>query len=421
MTPTNPAAKDHNSKPWSPFNRIWNTISYLMLGICLAISLVDTSLQLSQKGLVVLLAAAWGGWYWVFIMQRTRLQINRLGMMLSFLGAVAISTALSWTHSAFTMLLFSFYGITFAMLPMGWAAPLVIAVSIILALRFVDFSVELNLTSLSILVSFLLSGFFAILLGLFINSIIRQTSEKQKMIEELNAARDDLAQAERQAGVLEERQRLASEIHDTLAQGFTSVVMHLEAAEQALEHDPASARLHIDQARSTARDSLGEARRFVWALRPDMVQRETLDLALQRVARRWSEESSLPARVEISGISRPLTPPIEATLLRAAQEGLGNVHKHARAAQVILTLTYMDDEIILDVQDDGAGFDPEVAPQQARLEHRGYGLLSLQERASQLGGSLTVESAPGEGTTLVLSLPISGKSDRGEQNPGDER
>lgn len=421
MPSSKPPVKDQNSKPWSPFNRIWNTVSYLMLGICLAISLVDASLQPLQKGLVVLLTATWGGWYWVFVMQRTHLQINRLGMMLSFLGAIAISAALSWTHSAFTMLLFSFYGITFAMLPMRWASPLVIAVSIILALRFVDFHSEFNLTSLSILVSFLLSGFFTVLLGLFINNIIRQTSEKQKIIEDLNAARDGLAQAERQAGVLEERQRLASEIHDTLAQGFTSVVMHLEAAEQALERNPASARLHIDQARSTARDSLSEARRFVWALRPDMVQRETLDLALERVAQRWSEENSLPARVEISGESRPLTPPIEATLLRAAQEGLANVHKHARAAQVTLTLTYMDDEIILDVQDDGTGFDLEVAPLQARQEHRGYGLLSLQERASQLGGSLTVESAPGEGTTLVMALPTTGKTGLDARDSGDER
>jgi len=411
MPRINPAIKDQASPPWSPFNRVWNTISYLMLGICLTISLLDAALQPLQKGLIVLLAAAWGLWYWFFVMQRTRLRINTLGMVLAFLGAIAISTALSWIHSAFVMLMFSFYGLTFAMLPMGWAAPLVIAVSFILAWRFIGFSGEFNTGSLSILVSFLLSGFFAVLLGLYINSIIRQTGEKQKMIEELEAARDELARAERQAGVLEERQRLAGEIHDTLAQGFTSVVLHLEAAEQALDRDPPSVRQHIDQARSAAREGLSEARRFVWALRPDMVRRETLDLALQRVAQRWSEESGLPARVEISGASRSLPPPIEAALLRAAQEGLANVHKHARAAQVNLTLTYMDDEIILDVQDDGAGFDPAVAPQQARQEQRGYGLLSLQERAAQLGGSLTVESSPGEGTTLVMALPTGAKSE----------
>ena len=391
-----------------------------MLGICLAISLLDAALLPLQKGLIVLLAAAWGSWYWVFIMQRTRLRFNTLGMAIAFVGAIAVSATLSWLHGSFVMLMFSFYGLTFAMLPIRWAGSLVIAVSFILAWRFVDFNGEFTTASLSILISFLLSGFFAILLGLYIGSIIRQTSEKQKMIEELEAAHDELARAERQAGVLAERQRLAGEIHDTLAQGFTSVVMHLEAAEQALDRDPATARQHIDQARSTARDSLSEARRFVWALRPDMVQSETLDLALQRVTQRWSQESGLAARVEISGTTRSLAPPIEATLLRCAQEGLTNVHKHARAAQVTLTLTYMDDEIILDLQDDGAGFDPQVAPQQARLEHSGYGLLSLQERAAQLGGSLTVESVPGEGTTLVMVLPTSAKSPAGTSQPMEE-
>ena len=421
MPQTTAAMKKQNGHPWSPYNRVWNTISYLMLGICLTISLLDTSLPLLQKGLVVLLAAAWGGWYWVVVMQRTRLRFNTLGTVIAFVGAIAVSAALSWIEGPFVMLMFSFYGLTFAMLPMRWAASLVVGISFILAWRFIGFNGRFDLASLSILISFLLSGFFAILLGLYIGSIIRQTSEKQKMIEELEAARDELARAERQAGMLEERQRLAGEIHDTLAQGFTSVVLHLEAAEQALESDPVTARQHIDQARSTARDSLSEARRFVWALRPDMVQRETLDLALQRVAQRWSEESGLAARVEISGTLRSLTPPIEATLLRAAQEGLANVHKHARAAQVTLTLTYMDDEIILDLQDDGAGFDPQVAPQQARLERRGYGLLSLQERAAQLGGSLTVESAPGEGTTLVMALPTGGKPLAGTSQPTEER
>ena len=411
---------NQNDPPWGRFNRVWNIISYLMLGICLAISLLDAALLPLQKGLIVLLAAAWGSWYWVFIMQRTRLRFNTLGMAIAFVGAIAVSATLSWLHGSFVMLMFSFYGLTFAMLPIRWAGSLVIAVSFILAWRFVDFNGEFTTASLSILISFLLSGFFAILLGLYIGSIIRQTSEKQKMIEELEAAHDELARAERQAGVLAERQRLAGEIHDTLAQGFTSVVMHLEAAEQALDRDPATARQHIDQARSTARDSLSEARRFVWALRPDMVQSETLDLALQRVTQRWSQESGLAARVEISGTTRSLAPPIEATLLRCAQEGLTNVHKHARAAQVTLTLTYMDDEIILDLQDDGAGFDPQVAPQQARLEHSGYGLLSLQERAAQLGGSLTVESVPGEGTTLVMVLPTSAKSPAGTSQPMEE-
>ena len=128
------------------------------------------------------------------------------------------------------------------------------------------------------------------------------------MIEELEATRSELAQAERQAGILEERQRLAGEIHDTLAQDFTSVVLHLEAAEQALAGDPAAARQHLDQARAAARQGLSEARSFVWALHPEVVQHEPLVQALQRVAGNWSREAGMPAHLEVSGTPRRCLP-----------------------------------------------------------------------------------------------------------------
>jgi signal transduction histidine kinase len=254
----------------------------------------------------------------------------------------------------------------------------------------------------------LLSAFFTVLLGLYIDSIIRQSRERQHVIDELEATRSELARAERQAGILEERQRLAGEIHDNLAQGFTSIVMYLEAAEQALDGDPAASRRYIVQARQAARQSLSEARGFLWALRPDVVAREPLTQALGRVLQRWSDESSVAAHLETTGTERPLPAVCEATLLKTAQEALSNVRKHARASQVNLTLSFMEDEVILDVQDNGVGFDPSQAARQAGPEH-GYGLVALRERVSQLGGSLAVESAPGEGATLVISLPVVSK------------
>jgi signal transduction histidine kinase len=180
--------------------------------------------------------------------------------------------------------------------------------------------------------------------------------------------------------------------------------MHLEAAEQALERDPAVAKQRIIQSRQIARDHLSEARRFLWALRPDVVAREPLAQAIERVARRWSEETGLDAEVSISGEAAPLPAPLEATLLRTAQEALTNIRKHAQASCVMLTLSYMDDEVILDVQDDGIGFISKPTDQ-AGFEH-GYGLMSLRESALQLGGTLEVESTPGEGTTLALALPV---------------
>jgi signal transduction histidine kinase len=405
---TPPPASSRSSRSIGAFPLVWNVLSYLMLGIGLAFALLDPSVDPARRPLTLALAAVWAAWFWFFVVQYDRFGRGSWIKGVAFVLAIGVAVALSWIHPAFLMICFSFFGLTFGSMTIGWAIPLVITLSLALAWRIAGFNGGLNVQNWPIFISFLLSAFFAILLGLYIDAIIRQNREKQGMIEELKAARSELSQAERQAGMLAERQRLAGEIHDTLAQGFTSVVLHLEAADQLLDGDVEAARKHIDQARQTARQSLGEARQVLWALRPDVVQQEPLQQALQRIGQRWSEESGLPAHLEVTGQANPLPAPLEATLLRAAQEILANVRKHARACQVNLTLTYMEDEVILDVQDDGVGFDP-AAPRQAGPE-RGYGLLALRERAVQLGGSLEVESAPGEGTTVVLALPTAAKN-----------
>ena len=211
----------------------------------------------------------------------------------------------------------------------------------------------------------------------------------------------------RKAGMLGERQRLAREIHDTLAQGFTSIVMNLEAAEGAMSEEvPGEARTkwHLDQARLTARESLTEARRLVWALRPEYLENASLPEALAQLAARWSDSSGVEASAALTGTPRPLSAEAEGTFVRVAQEALANVRKHARAGRVMITLSYMGDRVALDVIDDGEGFDPDPNP--ARTPEGGFGLHTMRERVEQLGGKLTVESAPGEGTTLVAELPV---------------
>ncbi len=219
-----------------------------------------------------------------------------------------------------------------------------------------------------------------------------------------------LLEQARHVAVLEERQRLAREIHDTLAQGFTSIVMHLEAAEGALPGDLATVQRHLNQARDMARTSLEEARRLVWALRPKPLEQAPLPEALARVVERWSRESGIPADVTVTGTPAPLRPEAEVTLLRAAQEALTNVRKHARASRVTVTLSYMDDLVVLDVQDDGVGFDPAAEPPASSEPPGGlgggFGLRAMRERVTRLGGQLLIESAPGEGTTVVVEVPV---------------
>ncbi|MFI6818278.1 sensor histidine kinase [Nonomuraea sp. NPDC050328] len=228
-------------------------------------------------------------------------------------------------------------------------------------------------------------------------TVARQSAERQQLIDQLQAAQEARAAAERQAGVAAERQRLARDIHDSLTQGFASVVMLLEAAQERLPEDR-----HLTQALRAARENLAESRRVVHALRPGELDDGGLPEALRRLSGRLRDETGIDAHAVLTGAPRPLEPQVQAELLRVAQEAVANARRHARAERLTLTLSYMEDLIVLDVHDDGDGFDPGRAA-------TGHGLSIMRERMAQLGGSLLVESATGEGTTVVASLPAAAR------------
>lgn len=230
-----------------------------------------------------------------------------------------------------------------------------------------------------------------------------------------------LQEEARQAATVRERQRMAHEIHDTLAQGFTSIVMNAQAAEGVSRRNPASLQEHLGQIERTARESLVEARRLVWALRPERLAEASLDEALSNLAESWSQESGVDAGIEVVSEPLPLSPEMEATLLRTAQEALSNVRKHAGASRVALTLSYMGEKVMLDVRDDGSGFDPEATGRPGNEDKGGFGLGGMRERVEQAGGTLAVESAPGEGTTIALELPLNlGSSEKRERSEHPE-
>ena len=236
-------------------------------------------------------------------------------------------------------------------------------------------------------------GAAVILVGLCFKVLAIQMDERAVL-------QASVATAERRAGVLEERQRLAREIHDTLAQGFAGIAVHLERAEQldALSSSPAKA--HLDLARSVAREGLEEARRMLAALRPEILTQRALPDALSRVCAEWSRRSGITANLSITGTASPMHPDIELTILRGTQEALTNVARHSGARTAAVTLSYMEDLIVLDVQDDGKGFTP------AAGGGNGYGLTGMRERTESLNGDFSIESVPGEGTTISLSLPV---------------
>ncbi|BCJ35163.1 histidine kinase [Actinocatenispora thailandica] len=244
----------------------------------------------------------------------------------------------------------------------------------------------------------------------------RQDRQRRQALAEVSAANERLAASladnaalhrqlldqAHQAGVAAERQRLAREIHDTMAQGLTGIVTQLQAAEQAAD-DPGRWRRHFAAATALARESLTEARRSVHELRPEPLETGRLSEALAEVARRWSARSGIDAQATTTGTVRPMATDAEVALLRVAQEALANVAKHAGAGRVGVTLSYLAHEVALDVRDDGRGFDP-AAPA-ARRSDGGFGLIAMRQRIEALAGGLTVESEPGLGTTVSARIP----------------
>ena len=247
----------------------------------------------------------------------------------------------------------------------------------------------------------------AVAIGFGYHALYREAEERQQLITELVETRDELALAERTAGVLAERERLAREIHDTVAQGLSSIQLLLHAAERLDAERPGLEQVQL--ARQTAADSLVDTRRIIAELTPPALDDRTLPGALRRLAA--STEHTLRAggastsvHFSLVGDAVPLPMSVDATLLRIAQGAIANVARHAGASRAELTLTYQPDSVTLDVVDDGAGFDPDApAGSSGRAS---FGLTAIRQRVDALGGTLSVESTPGEGTALAATIPI---------------
>ncbi|MFJ9820604.1 sensor histidine kinase [Streptomyces sp. NPDC101151] len=236
----------------------------------------------------------------------------------------------------------------------------------------------------------------------------------QQALDENAALHAQLLVQAREAGVADERRRLAAEIHDTIAQGLTGVIAQLQVVANA--PDPDIARTHLERASALARHSLGEARRSVHNLAPVALEHDGLPEALTKTVAEWGERVGVQAGFTVTGTVEQLHEEVAATLLRIAQEALSNTSRHARATRVGVTLSFLGDEVILDIRDDGRGFDPLAVPARSLPHSRfrssggtpigGFGLDGMRVRAERIAGSLTVESEPGHGTALSARVPL---------------
>ncbi|MFL6127333.1 sensor histidine kinase [Actinophytocola sp.] len=234
-------------------------------------------------------------------------------------------------------------------------------------------------------------------MGTWIHRIVSESEERAKLIAELEESREEVGRLSREAGVAAERARLAAEIHDTLAQGFTSLVTLVQAAESELDRDTDKARRHLTLAARTARENLTEARALVAGLTPAALGTGSLDQAVRRQLARFAEEAPVSVTYRTEGDSVALPTVLEVVLLRMVQESLTNVRKHSRATEVRITLRVKENCASMRVADNGVGFDPDRPAD-------GFGLRGMRNRAAQIGGRLDVHSGDG-GTTVELEVP----------------
>jgi signal transduction histidine kinase len=235
-----------------------------------------------------------------------------------------------------------------------------------------------------------------------ITELERTNAALQQALDENAALHAQLLVQAREAGVADERRRLAAEIHDTIAQGLTGIIAQLQVVANAPDLDVA--RTHLARASDLARHSLGEARRSVHNLAPVALQDAGLPEALKKTVAEWGERTDVRAEFTVTGRVEQLHEEVAATLLRIVQEALSNAARHARATRVGVTLSFLGDEVILDIRDDGQGFDPLAVP--ARTRAGGFGLDGMRARAERIAGSLAVESEPGHGTALSARVPL---------------
>ena len=457
MPRSGPGSLDAPDIPLSWHSPAAAVLPYAMLAFSnlLAVALERSHPQALIADLILsALAAAWI--LWMYTLHPAWRERQRL-MAVLVTVLIVIGTLLVLSDTLYGLWTFTIY---FFAVRLRWPWPLVAGAAVaVLAGTSQAYGVNKDTAVGVLLYVIIVAVNVAIALALiwFRRSVTVHDSRRKHALDELSEAnrkleatlaenaglqKQLLVQA-REAGVRDERQRMAREIHDTLAQGLTGIITQLQAAEQAAD-DLAAWRRHFAAATRLARESLSEARRSVEALRPEALETARLADALADVAERWSALHGIPVQVTTTGTARPMQHQAEVALLRTAQEALANVAKHAQATRVGVTLSYMEHQVALDVRDDGQGFD--LAPLLAAgtsgtkgpnggaahpswngsshglvglsvgdgLRHAsaggtqtgGFGLVAMRQRIESLAGTLQVESEPGFGTGISACIPV---------------
>lgn len=393
--------------------QIWELLPYVLIALAFTASMVIAPLDGRDRSVVVVLTVALLLWHVWFITLHPRwVEVRLAPMAVYFAGLVALALALCVRAEPFTLVLAGCFVMAFVALPGPWAHVGVALTGIALVASAGQLPPNASFTSQMVGAS-ALAAFIGWAVRRAESEALRRREANARLLSltaelrQSNADKDALqaqaSAAAHAAGVSAERARLARDFHDTLAQGLAAIGSQLENADAGLASDhPAAPRVRT--ALDLSRSSLAEARRSVQALRPGPLSDDGLATALRGIVELWQEQHGIPARLEVTGPVDPDDEDVQVALLRFTQEGLANVARHARATTATVTVSSVGDELIIDVFDDGVGFDVSaLGPGDAT---GGFGLAGARERLAAVDATLGIESSVGGGTTVTATVPL---------------
>lgn len=426
MSPPNRLPEPHRAphEPGIGLGQVIRTatlVQHILFGVLLAVGVIRALVDGTSPALLGVVTVVFVGWYAVGVALARRpgpawLRPSRwfLGLVLAWLALVLVSPEFVWLGFSLWLLA-------------GHLLPPRIAVAVSLGVLAVVVLAPTLATGAPLGVAGVVGPavgcLFASALSTGQQRLVHESVQRERLVASLLRAQAEsdrlgaeLAAAQHESGILAERTRLSREIHDTLAQGFSSILLLARAAPRPDEASGASggsgaserqAQL-LRQIEESAAENLLEARRVVGALAPEHLDGSGLVSALRRILETVSAQTPVVTELRVEGDVDGLPTGVEVALLRAAQGALANVRQHAGASRVVVTLTDAGDSVRLDVVDDGHGFDAAawaLAPP-SPPELGGYGLRSSRARLRELGGGLEIESRPGSGTALSAYVPL---------------
>ena len=369
---------------WDQLDWVWHVVFGLLAALTAVLVVLEQSAVLAALGLLAAVVVAYA------VAGGPALQggaPSRRGAGYVVVAAPALAVMFALTPVTAVML-FALFPHLWRLLPTRWAAAATaLMIGAIAALGVLFGPPDQRGT---LLVGMAIALVVAVLMGLWISRITGQSVQRAALVAELERTRAELAAVSQDLGALTERERLAREIHDTLAQGFTSILLLAQTRDSEADHRLA----RIEQ---TARDNLTETRALVAALRPADLDAATLPEVLRTLVERVGRELGIRAEMRVEGEEHTLPRGQDVVLLRVSQEALANVRKHAGASRVELVLSFAADGARVRISDDGRGFDPGAAPS-------GFGLDGIRERVREVGGVLDLRTLPGGGTSVEVAL-----------------